>query len=436
MAGDAEGARPRPDRDVAVTGLGAVTPYGVGVDALWDGWCAGRQTADRVRSFDVTGYPCQIACELDGFDPQEHLPRKLVRQLDPFAQFGLIAAHEALAQAGLVVEGDGVRVPLIDDVDPTRVGVLCASGIGGINEMTDQYARQLAEGPGKVRPFMAIALPLNMAGGQIAIRHGLQAQSWSVVSACASGTDGIGAALDLLRAGRADVVVAGGAEAAVNPLSLAGFGAAGAMSRRNDDPASASRPFDVGRDGFVAGEGAGMLVLETLDHARARGAEPLALLSGYGASNDAHHPTAPHPEGSGASRALELCLADAELPREQVGHVNAHGTSTPTNDPSEAAALRRVFGDQADHLALSSTKSAIGHLLGAAGGVEAVATVRALTDGLVPPTLNLDEQDPDCPVDVVTGAPRRVAASAALSESFGFGGHNGVLAFRAWSSQP
>lgn len=433
MAAHVERGSSRRDRDVAVTGIGAVTPYGVGVEAFWNGWCAGRQTAGRVTKFDPTGYPCQIACEISDFDPQAHLPRKVVRQLDPFAQYGLIAAHEALAQAGLVVEGDGVRVPLVEGVDPTRVGVLCASGIGGINEMTDQYERQLADGPSKVRPFMAIALPLNMAGGQIAIRHGLQAQSWSVVSACASGTDGIGAALDMLRAGRADVVVAGGAEAAVNPLSLAGFGAAGAMSKRNDDPATASRPFAVGRDGFVAGEGAGMLVLETLEHARARGAEPLALLSGYGASNDAHHPTSPHPEGDGASRALELCLADAELSPGDIGHVNAHGTSTPTNDPSEAAALRRVFGDHADDLALSSTKSAIGHLLGAAGGVEAVATVRALTDGLIPPTLNLDEQDPDCPVDVVTGAPRRRELRAALSESFGFGGHNGVLAFRARS---
>jgi 3-oxoacyl-[acyl-carrier-protein] synthase II len=420
---------------VVVTGLGAVSPYGVGVAALRDGLLAGRATAARITRFDPTGYATQIACEVRDFDPFAHLHRKLVRQVDPFAQYALVAAQEALHQAGLLDDEGATttdaRVPLTGDVDPHRAGAVIASGIGGLQEMTEQHGRLLDQGPDRVRPYLAIAMPLNMGGGQVAIRHGLQGPSYSVVSACASGGDAIGSALDLIRAGRADVVVTGGSEAAINPLTIAGFAAAGALSRRNDEPEAASRPFDVDRDGFVSGEGAGVLVLERASHASARGAKVLAELAGYGVSNDAHHPTQPSPDGGGAVRALRMALDDAGLAPEDIDHINAHGTSTPPNDPAEAAAIRAVFGSAADAIAVTSTKSAIGHLLGAAGGIEAVATVLAILDRAVAPTLNLDRQDPDCDLDVVHGASRELTIGAALSNSFGFGGHNAVLAFRA-----
>lgn len=417
--------------EAVITGLGAVTPYGIGVDAFWEGVLSGRNTGRRVSGFDPTGYNTQIACEMTDFDPLAHLPRKLVRQLDPFGQYALIAAEEALLEAKLIEPGDGVHLPLVDGVDPTRVGTIVASGVGGMHEMTSQYQRLLEKGPNQVRPFMAIAMPLNMGGGQVAIRHNLQGPAFSPVSACASGTDALGVALDMLRCGRADVIVAGGAEAAVNPLVLAGFAAAGALSRHNDEPDRATRPFDVDRDGFVIGEGAGLVVLETPEHAEARGATPLARLSGYGLADDAYHTTAPSPEGIGAARAVRLALADGGLTPDDIDHVNAHGTSTPTNDPAEAAALRQVFGDRVSDLAATSTKSAIGHLLGGAGGIEAVATVKAMLESCVPPSQNLDHQDPECDLDVVTGSPRSKSINAAMSESFGFGGHNSVVTFRS-----
>jgi len=418
-------------RTAVVTGLGAVTPYGIGVDSLWNGLLAGRSTARRITRFDPSDHAVQIACEVPGFEPTEYLPRRLARQLDPFAQYALVAAAEALGQAGLLAEADGMHWPANDQVDSRRVGVVIASGIGAIQEATDQHERLRTGGPGRVRPYLAIALPLNMAGGQVAIRHGLRGPNYSVVSACASATDAIGSALDLIRAGRADVVVAGGAEAAVNPLTIAGFAAAGALSRRNAEPARASRPFDIDRDGFVTGEGAGVVVLERPAHAAARGATVLAEVSGYGISNDAYHPTQPAPDGDGAIVALRLALDDAGLGTSDIDHINAHGTSTRLNDAAEAVAVRTVFGNQTDRLPVTSTKSAIGHLLGAAGGVEAVATVMALADGVVPATLNLERRDPVCDLDVVVGEPRKQALRTALSSSFGFGGHNAVLAFQA-----
>lgn len=416
--------------DVVVTGVGAVTPYGVGVDALWRGLVDGRPTAGTITRFDARGFPVRIACEVPAFDPAAHLPRRFLRQTDPFARFALVAAEEALGQAGLLAppEDGGVRVP-VRDVDPDRVGTVVASGVGGIQEITEQHERLRAGGPGRVRPYLSIVLPVNMGGGQVAIRHGLRGPSYAVVSACASAGDAIGQAGDLIRAGRADVVVAGGAEAGINPLLIAGFAAAGALSRRNDDPQRASRPFDADRDGFVAGEGAGLLVLERADHAAARGAVPLARLAGYGVTNDAHHAAQPAPGGEGAARALRAALDDAGLTTRDVDHVNAHGTATPANDAAEAAAMRAVLGAHTDAVAVTATKSAIGHLLGAAGGVEAVVTVRALQHGVVPPTQNLDRRDPACDLDVVAGAPRSRPLRTALSNSFGFGGHNCVLAF-------
>lgn len=419
---------------VVVTGLGAVTPFGVGVGTFFDGLLSGRGTGRRITRFDPSEYSVQIACEVPDFDPYAYLPRKLVRQVDPFAQFALVAAREALAHAGLIAAQDdpsAPHLPLVDGVDAQRVGAVVASGIGGLQEMTEQHAKLLAGGPSKVRPYLAIALPLNMGGGQVCIRHGLNGPSFSAVSACASGGDAIGTALDMIRAGRADVILAGGAEAAVNPITIAGFGAAGALSRRNDDPAGASRPFAASRDGFVNGEGAGVIVMERESHAVARGATVLGEVAGYGATNDAYDSTKPRPDGTGAARAIRLALADAGADPDEVDHVNAHGTSTPLNDAAESRAVREVLGDRTDGVPVTSTKSSIGHLLGAAGGVEAVATFMAMQEGVVPASINLVDRDPVCDLDVVTGEPRKVVVRTALSNSFGFGGHNAVLVLRA-----
>lgn len=415
-------------REVVVTGLGAVTPYGVGAPALWDGLLAGRQTARRITRFDPDRHAVRFACEVPGFDAAARLPRRLVQQTDPFTRFALVAGAEALVQAGLVGVNDerGLRMP-VTGVDPERIATVVASGSGGLSELATQHDRLSGGGPARVRPYLPVAVPVNMAGAQLALRHGLRGPSFAVVSACASGTDALGIAGDLIRSGRADVAVAGGAEAAITPLQIAGFAAAGALSRRNDDPTRASRPFDSDRDGFVCGEGAGVLVLERADHAAARGARPLAILAGYGATNDAYHAAAPRRDGQGAARALRLALADAGCALGDVDHVNAHGTSTPANDAAEAAALRAVFGGFADHLPVTSTKSAIGHLLGAAGAVEAVATVAAMRAGTVPASQNLDDRDPACDLDVVHGSPRVTAIEVALSSSFGFGGHNAVI---------
>lgn len=418
--------------EVVITGLGAVTPYGCGVAAFWEGLLAARPTASPITRFDAADFPVRFACEVPAFDPFAHLPRRLVRQTDRFAQYALVAAQEALDQAGLLGDADhaGIQVP-IAGADPQRIGTVIASGAGGLEEMTGQFDRMRTIGPDRVRPYLSIAMPINMGGGQVAIRHGLSGPSYAVVSACASAGDALGSALDLIRCGRADVVVAGGAEAAINPLTIAGFAAAGALSRRNDDPGRASRPFDVDRDGFVAGEGAGLLVVERAGHAAARGARPLATLAGYGVTNDAYHPSQPSPGGRGAISALRLALADADLDAGDVDHINAHGTSTPRNDAAESAAIRSVFGARTDEIAVTSTKSAIGHLLGAAGGVEAVATVEALRHAVVPPTQNLEERDPACHLDVVHDAPRTTRLAVALSNSFGFGGHNAVLVLAA-----
>ncbi len=405
---------------IVITGLGAVSPHGLGVAALWDGLVQGRSAAGPITAFDASGFGVRFACEVT--DPLvDRLPRKLLRQTDRFAQMALVAAEEALVQAGLLGE-EG----LLADVDPDRVGAVVGSGVGGIGEMTTQHRRLMQRGPDRVRPYLSIALPINMAGGQIAIRHGLRGPVSGVVSACASGADAIGHAVDMLRAGRVDVVVTGGAEAAIDPLTMAGFDASRAMSRRNTDPAGASRPFDVDRDGFVAGEGAGILVLERESHAVGRGAPVLGRLAGHAASNDAHDPTRPSPGGEGAARALRLALADADLGTRDVAQVNAHGTSTVLNDVAESQALVEVFGTHRP--VVTANKSSIGHLLGAAGAVEAIASIMSLRSRTVPPTLNLHRQDPACDVDVATQAVA-LQDGAVVSSSFGFGGHNAVLVF-------
>ncbi|SCF38356.1 beta-ketoacyl-[acyl-carrier-protein] synthase family protein [Micromonospora mirobrigensis] len=401
---------------VAVTGLGLVCPAGVGVDAGWERVCAGAPTAaaDPV----LAGNPVTISCRVPGFDPAALLTARRARRLDRFVQFALVAAREAVTDAGL---DPGAW-------DGARVGVVLGNTAGGTATVEEQMRVLLAESPGRVSPLLLPMQLANMVAGTVAIELGARGPSLVVATACASGTSAVGVARDLLALDRCDVVVTGGSEAMVTPLMMAGFAQMGALSGRLDDPARASRPFDVDRDGFVAGEGAGVLVLERVADARARGARVRALVAGYGASADAHHVTAPDPQGRGFELAIRGALADAGAEPEAVDHVNAHGTSTPLNDVTEARVLRRVLGDTG--ALVTSTKGVTGHCLGAAGAVEAVFTVLAVERGLVPPTANLTTLDPEIDLDVAA-KPTHRRIDLALSNSFGFGGQNAVLAFRA-----
>jgi 3-oxoacyl-[acyl-carrier-protein] synthase II len=412
MAGMARHAR-----RVVVTGTGAVTPLGADVDQTWDGMHAGRSGVAPIAAFDPSELPVRFAAEVRHLDPDAHFGARDARRLDRFAQLGLVAARQALAQSGLDVAAA-----------PERVGVVFGSGLGGITTLVEQVGVLADRGPKRVSPFLVPMMMANMVTGQIAIETGARGPSSCTVTACAASATAIGDAADLVRLGRADAVVAGGAEAAVTPVCMAAFAQMKALSTRNDDPAAASRPFDADRDGFVVGEGAGALVVEELEHARARGATVLAEILGYGATSDAHHLTAPDPAGAGAAAAMRAALVDAGLPAEAVDYVNAHGTSTVLNDRTEALAIREVLGTG---VAVSSTKSVTGHLLGAAGAVEAVACTRVLATGLVPPTANLEHPDPDIGLDLVAREAREVPVRVALSNSFGFGGHNVTLLFGA-----
>jgi 3-oxoacyl-[acyl-carrier-protein] synthase II len=341
--------------------------------------------------------------------------------MDRFVQYAMVASHEAIQHAGLL--GDGI--------DKERVGVVIGSGIGGMETFEDQHSQLVHKGPGRVSPFFIPMMIIDMASGQVSIQYGFKGPNFGTVSACASGAHAIGEALRLIRAGDADVMVTGGSEATITPMAVAGFSNARALSSRNDDPQRASRPFDKNRDGFVIGEGAAILVLESEDHARRRGAKAICELAGYGASGDAYHMTAPCVDGEGAARAMARALEDAGLRAEEVTYVNSHGTSTPAGDPAEVAAVKRVFKDHASRLMMVSTKSMTGHLLGAAGGLEAIATSLTLARGIVPPTINLDTPDPQCDLDFVPNQARHQKVAAAISNSFGFGGHNVTLAFRS-----
>ncbi|MBI1796652.1 MAG: beta-ketoacyl-ACP synthase II [Candidatus Eisenbacteria bacterium] len=406
---------------VLVTGTGVVSPLGNGTDVFWKNLIAGVSGAGPITRFDTANYSTRFACEVKGFSTEGVIDRKDAKRMDRFVQFAVVAAHEAIRGAGLDLE----------TLDRRRIGVIVGSGIGGMETFEEQHSQLVHKGPGRVSPFFIPMMIVDMAAGQISIQFGLQGPNFATVSACASGAHAIGEALRLLRAGDADVILAGGSEATITPMALAGFGSARALSTRNDEPQRASRPFDAGRDGFVIGEGAAMLVLETEDHARRRGATPICELLGYGASGDAYHMTAPCVDGEGAARAMRRALDDARLPVDQLQYVNAHGTSTPAGDPAEVAAIKSVFGDHARRLAVSSTKSMTGHLLGAAGGIEAVATALTIARGIVPPTINLEQLDPTCDLDFVPLQARTQRVTAALSNSFGFGGHNVTLALRA-----
>lgn len=405
---------------VVVTGLGAVTPLGVGVAPTWEALKAGKNGIGRITCLDPSDFSTQIAAEVKDFNAEDYLDRKEARRIDRFIALAVAAAKMAIEDASLK----------ISEEETFDVGVLVSSGIGGLTFLGEQHKRMLEAGPGKVSPFLVPYMIPDMASGYISILNGYRGPNLCVVTACATGSHSIGEAAHIIRRGDAKVMLAGGSEAPVNPISLAAFCAARAMSTRNDDPEHASRPFDKDRDGFVMGEGAGVLVLEDYDYAVARGARIYGELVGYGLSGDAYHITQPDPEVRGAVRSMAMALESAGLKPEDVDYINAHGTSTYYNDKGETEAIKKVFGEAAYKVAVSSTKSMHGHLLGAAGAVEAVACLKAMEEGIIPPTINYETPDPECDLDYVPNAARQAEVKVAMSNSFGFGGHNATLIFR------
>jgi len=407
---------------VVVTGIGLVTPIGSDRKSTWASLLEGKSGIDYISLFDAEGFTSRIAAEVEGFDAAALLGRKEAKRLDRFAQFACVAALEALDDAGIDMATE----------DADRVGVLIGSGVGGIITITEQHNILNQKGPKRVSPFLVPMMLGDMASGQVSMMTGAKGPNFSTVSACATGADSIGEALEMIRRGRADVVIAGGTEAAICEIGVAGFNSCMALSTRNEDPQAASRPFDSGRDGFVLGEGAGVVILESVEHAEKRGATVLAELAGYGASSDSHHVTQPHPEGEGAARAMKWALGDAGLEPEDVVYINAHGTSTPMNDRFETIAIKRMFGNHAYNLAISSTKSMTGHLLGAAGGIEAAFSVLAVNEGAIPPTINLENPDPDCDLNYTPNTAVKQEVEVAMSNVFGFGGHNSSLVFKSF----
>ncbi|OPJ56935.1 beta-ketoacyl-ACP synthase II [Alkalithermobacter paradoxus] len=409
-------------RRVVVTGLGCVTPIGIGKDAYWNSLKNGICGIDKLTRFDASEYTTQIAAEVKDFAPEDYMDKKEAKRMDRFTQYAVAASKMAVSDSNLD----------LDKVQSDRIGVIIGSGVGGIETLEEQHAKLLEKGPKRVSPFFVPMMITNMAAGQVSIMLNAKAMNSSVVTACASATHAIGDAFKVIQRGDAEVMVAGGSESPITPLAVAGFCTMKAMSTRNDDPKTASRPFDKDRDGFVMGEGAGILILEELEHALKRNATIYAEIVGYGATSDAYHITAPAEGGEGAARAMEMAIADGNIPKEEVDYINAHGTSTPYNDKYETMAIKSVFGQHAYNLAVSSTKSMTGHLLGAAGAVEAIACVLAIKDSFVPPTISIQNQDPELDLNYVPhkGIERQVRY--AMSNSLGFGGHNGTLAFKKY----
>ncbi len=407
-------------RRVVVTGLGVISPIGNTVDDVWASLMAGKSGIVRITRFDASAFASQIAGEVKGFDVSAYLSAKEARRMDVFIHYGLAAGVDALKDSGIEV----------NDANRERIGVHIGSGIGGLPMIEETHKTYLAEGPRKISPFFIPSSIANMIAGHLSIRFGLQGPNLALATACTTGTHAIGESARLIERGEVDVMLAGGSESAICPLAIGGFSAARALSTRNDDPAAASRPWDKGRDGFVLGEGAGVMVLEEYEHAKARGARVYCEVIGYGKGADAYHMTAPTEDGSGAARCMNAALRDAGINPEQVDYINAHGTSTQLGDVAETRAIKTTFGDHARKLMISSTKSMTGHLLGAAGGVEAVFTALALARRAIPPTINLHEPDPECDLDYVPNTARDARIEIALSNSFGFGGTNGTLIFR------
>jgi 3-oxoacyl-[acyl-carrier-protein] synthase II len=412
---------PQSDRRVVVTGLGAVASIGHDVASFWAGLIAGKIGVDRVTLFDPSAFACQIGAEVRDWDVNLLMDPKEARRNDRYTHFGFVAAKQAVADSGIDMAKE----------DGDRVGVIIGSGIGGMWTYENQLKVLFERGPRKVSPFTIPSLIGNMCSGLVAIEYGARGPNFGIVSACATGTHSLGEAAHAIRRGDADVMVAGGSEAAITPFAYASFCSMKAMSTRNDAPSSASRPFDKNRDGFIMGEGAGILVLESLEHAKARGARIYCELAGYAATCDAYHITQPDPEGKGLSMAMKRALASASAAPESVDYINAHGTSTPYNDKFETLAIKKVFGEGAHRVAISSTKSMTGHLLGAAGGIESVICVKAIEQGIIPPTMNLEEPDPDCDLDYVPNAARAAKVRTVLSNNLGFGGQNASIVFRA-----
>jgi 3-oxoacyl-[acyl-carrier-protein] synthase II len=409
-------------RRVVVTGLGVVAPNGIGTETFWENLVAGVTGIDRITRFDASHHDSKIAGEIKGFDPLLYMEKKEVKKMDLFIHYALASAIMAIDDARLKFE----------ESERSRIGTLIGTGMGGIPALEESHNVLLEKGPGRISPFFIPSIITNLASGQIAMRYGFRGPNSCVSTACATGNHAIGDSLELIKRGAADVMIAGGSEAVITPLTIGGFSAMKALSTRNDEPHRASRPFDKGRDGFVMGEGAGVLVLEELQHALRRGAKIYAELVGYGMSADAYHMTAPEPEGIGAIAAMRLALEAARLSPEDVDYINAHGTSTPMGDTAETRAIKQVFGGHAYRLAVSSVKSMTGHLLGAAGGVESVATVLTIYHGLIPPTINYDEPDPGCDLDYVPNKARQAEVRVALTNSFGFGGTNATLVFKQY----
>ena len=402
-------------RRVVITGLGAVTPIGHDTNSFWQNLLAGACGVDRIGAFDPAKFDCQIAAEVRDFDPTPAFPSpKELRRTDRFSHFGVHAAWQALKDSGVD----------LDKINRERVGAIIGSGIGGLITTTDQHRILLERGPGRLSPFMIPMLIGNMASGLVSMYHGLKGPNFATCSACATANHALGEAWRTIMMDDADMMFAGGAEATIIQVGIGGFCAMKALSTRNDDPKHASRPFDVDRDGFVMGEGAGVVVLEELEHAKARGARIYAELAGYGNTADAHHLTAPAPEGEGAARCMRIAIRKAGIAPERINYVNAHGTSTPQGDIAETQAIKAVFGEHAKRLAVNSTKGATGHMLGAAGAVELIVCVKAIETGMVPPTINLANPDPQCDLDYVANVARELKVDAALNNSFGFGGHN------------
>ncbi len=409
---------------VVITGLGAITPLGKDLESYWQGLLDGRSGIGPITLFDAANHSTRIAGEVKGFDPQDHMDRKDAKRMDRFAQFAVATSKQALADAQLDITA----------LNAEQVGVVIGTGVGGLKVMEEQQAVYLERGPSRCSPFMVPMMIANMAAGLTAIHTGAKGPNVSPVTACAAGSNAIGDAFRLVQQGYAQAMICGGTEAAVTPLSVAGFGSARALSTRNDTPELASRPFDRDRDGFVIGEGCGILVLESLEHALSRGARIYAEIVGYGMTCDAYHMTAPVPGGEGAARCIRLALKDAGIAPEAVSYINAHGTSTPANDSTETQAIKTALGSAASQLAVSSTKSMTGHLLGGSGGIEGVATAMAVANDCVPPTINLTNPDPACDLDYVPNQCRQMPVDVALSNSFGFGGHNVTLVFKKYRS--
>lgn len=402
---------------VVVTGMGVITPIGLDLPSFWKNLLDGQSGVGSITKFDVTDFPAKIAAEVKGFEPEQYIDRKEARRMDEYVQFSIAATRMAVQDAGFDPE----------QVDRERVGVIIGSGVGGIGTFERQHSQLIEKGPGRVSPFFIPMMIADMASGMVSILFGFKGPNYTTVSACSSGAHGIGDSFRILQRGEADLMITGGSEASITPMAVAGFSSMKALSLRNAEPTRASRPFDADRDGFVLGEGAGIIVLETLDHAKKRNARIYAELVGYGATADAYHMTAPHETGEGAVKAMRVALKDARLHPDDIDYINAHGTSTPLGDRVETLAIKSTFGDYAYRLSVSSTKSLIGHLLGASGGVEFVATVLSVAEDVVHPTVNQESPDPECDLDYVPNSAKKRIVRAAMTNSFGFGGHNATL---------